>query len=133
MYIKKLSDKQICHLTTLLLTPHSEILQPLLQLKQIKVKTTEATYPCLIRPSAQHNTAASFTLHTGLNWSTGAKKIKATTGSLKQCTAETSSSRFKFFKNKIWEMKNNWWDLPLCVYPHIYTCACVYVYVRMAR
>lgn len=82
-YIKKLSDKQICRLTRLLLTPHAEILQPLLQLKQIKVKTTEATYPCLVRPLAQHNTAANFAPHAGLNWSTRGKKNKSKYSELK--------------------------------------------------
>lgn len=82
-YIMKLSDKQICRLTRLLLTPHAEILQPLLQLKQIKVKTTEATYPWLVRPLAQHNTAANFAPHVGLNWSTRGKKNKSNYSELK--------------------------------------------------
>lgn len=51
-YMKKLSHHEICHLTKLLLIPFLEILQ----LKQIKVKTTEA------RPSAWYNTTANFTL-----------------------------------------------------------------------
>lgn len=45
-------------------------------------------------------------LHTGLNWRT-VEGRKATTESLKQCTAESSSFCFKFFKTNTWEMKNN--------------------------
>lgn len=55
-YMKNLSDYEICLLTRLLPTPCSEILQ----LKQIKVKTTEATFPS--RASAWYNTAANFAL-----------------------------------------------------------------------
>lgn len=73
-------------------------------------------------------------LHTGLNWRTGERR-KATTVSLKQCPAESSSFCFKLFKTKIWEMKNNWSGLSLCVheptpiYMRVCECMCTNIYL----